>query len=250
VVGDGPYQYYRMDDNAGTTAADSSGNGFTGTYNRNQNDFTFGVTGGLPSQSPNKAVTFTNANSCLYSPAAAKVTPGPTTYTIEAWFKTTSGYSQGGKLAGYETARTGVSDSTAGGQYDRHVYMDGAGHIWFGVWTGAAKAIESPVAYNDGAWHYVVATMSAAGMVLYLDGVKVASDPNTISQTYAAGGWWRVGCGNLSGWGNVGGATPSWTGPNVPSAQQNYPFLGSLDEVAIYQTALTAQQVAFHYWIR
>jgi signal peptidase I len=246
VAADGPYQYYRMDDASGTTAADSSGNGFTGTYSPVAADFTFGVTGALTGYAPNKAVTFTNAASCLYSPVAAKLAAGPTTYTLETWFKVSSGYNQGGKLVGFETSQTGVSNSGSGGQYDRMIYMDGGGHLWFGVWTGAATAIESPAAYNDGNWHYVVATMSATGMALYMDGVQVATNANTVSQTYASGGWWRFGCGNLNSWGTAS----TWTGPNAPSAQQNYPLLGSLDEMAVYSSALSAQEIAFHYWLQ
>jgi hypothetical protein len=165
------------------------------------------------------------------------------TYTEIIWFNTTS--NAGGKLIGFETAQTGVSDSTNGGQYDRHIYMDGNGYIWFGVWTGATTTIESPMSLNDGNWHMAVATMGSDGMKLYIDGNLAASNPNSVSQTYPAGGYWRVGCGNLSGWGGA------WSGPNAPSAtQQNDPFIGSLDEATIFTTELTATQIADLYYDR
>ena len=45
---------------------------------------------------------------------------GPNTFTVEAWFKTTT--TTGGKIIGFGNRRPGRSSS-----YDRHVYMDNAG---------------------------------------------------------------------------------------------------------------------------
>ena len=60
-------------------------------------------------------------------------TPGPTAYSEIIWFKTTS--TTGGKLIGLENSRTSVSDNSAGGQYDRMLYMDATGEVWFGVYN-------------------------------------------------------------------------------------------------------------------
>jgi hypothetical protein len=73
----------------------------------------------------------------------------------------------------------------------RHVYMENGGQLTFGVWTGQANTITSPRSYNDGAWHQVVATQSAAGMILYVDGKPVGTNPQTQAQDYA--GYWRIG---------------------------------------------------------
>ena len=53
------------------------------------------------------------------------------------WFKAPSTYTAGGKLIGFETPRTGVAVAGGGGTYDRHLYMDGNGRVWFGVYNGA-----------------------------------------------------------------------------------------------------------------
>jgi hypothetical protein len=254
----GPFLYWKLDDAAASaTAIDSSGNARTGTYN---STWTKGVVGALVDQATNLAVTPTNATapnasvSCVYSPASAGIAQtGPTVYTEIVWFKTVS--TTGGKLIGYENTRTGVSNSSVGGgQYDRMMYMDGAGKIWFAVWrstAGGALAISSAAAVNDGAWHMAAATMSSTtGMALYIDGVQVATNANTMSETESATGYFRVGCGNLAGW----GAAATWTGPNAPvntlAANVNYPFNGSLDEATVYTSTLTASQIAFLYWIR
>jgi hypothetical protein len=149
-------------------------------------------------------------------------------------------------MVGFERPRTGVSAPTDGA-YDRHLYMDGQGRVWFGVYNNSHVAVSSGTGLNNNQWHMAVATQSAAGMRLYIDGVQVASNANTVAETQT--GWWRAGCGNLAGWGD------QWGGNNDPGTDsataQNRPFQASLDEITVYSgTALTAQQVAFLYWAR
>ena len=247
----GPYLYWKLDDTAGTTAVDTSGNGRTGTYN---STWTKSQVGALTDQSPNLAAQATNAatraanTSCIYTTSTTGMAvPGPMTYSEVIWFKTAS--TTGGKLIGLENNRTGVSDSSGpGGQYDRMLYMDANGEIWFGVWTGAATAIHSAAGLNNGNWHMAAATMSTTtGMSLYIDGNLVATNANTTSETETKASFWRVGCGNLAGWG------ADWTGANAPgntaADNLNYPFNGSLDEATVWFSTLTSTQIAFLYWI-
>jgi signal peptidase I len=237
-----PYLYWQLED-TGATAADSSGNGRPGTYG---GTFTRSVAGGTPDDPPNTAVTGKTTTSCITTKSSTAIT-GPAVFTEVIWFKTTAGFTGGGKLIGFETPQTGVAVAGAGGNYDRHLYLDGAGKVWFGVYNGADKTISTTAAYNDGSWHMAAATLSSAGMSLYVDGVLRGTNSNTAAE--ASTGWWRVGCGNLAGWG------AEWTGANNPgtssSAPVNMPFLGSLDEAAIYSgTALSAADIAFLYWTR
>ena len=60
--------------------------------------------------------------------------------------------------------------------------MDGAGKIWFGVYNGGNDTISSPASYNDGSWHMAAATISAAGMALYVDGVLRGTNSNTVGR--------------------------------------------------------------------
>jgi signal peptidase I len=244
-----PFIQYPLDETSGTNVNDISGNNRDGTYS---GGMTFGVTGPLTTDTPNRAVTLPNAASCIYTPNSAKLTPAPTVYSSLAWIRTPNGYNQGGKIVGFESSRTGVSDSNNGGQYDRHVYMDGSGVIRFGVWLGYSFTLATPTAYNDGNWHMVATTMGPAGMKLYVDGVLQASSTNTASEVFSNGGWWRFGCGNLSGWTSTSGADTAWAGPNAPVTQKNYPLLGgSLDQLTIWQNrVLTDAEVAFLYFTR
>ena len=62
------------------------------------------------------------------------------------------------------------------------------------------------------------------------DGALVGTNPNTAAQVY--NGFWRAGSDNLSGW------------PLQPSSNN---FNGTIDEIAVYSTALSASQVADHF---
>ena len=68
-------------------------------------------------------------------------------------------------------------------------------------------------------------------MQLHLDGLKVGANAGvTGAQEYS--GFWRIGGDNLGGW------------PDQPSSSY---FNGSIDEVAIYPTALSGAQIRDHY---
>jgi signal peptidase I len=247
VLNRGPYLYWKLDETStATTASDASGNGRTGTYtpNGSSTNFTRLANGALVTDTPDRAVTLMNANACINTTSTTAIA-APQTFTVIAWFRAPSSYTGGGKLVGFERPRTGVQAPT-NGAYDRHLYMDGQGRIWFGVYNNGDVVLSSGTGFNDNAWHMAVGTQGSAGMRLYVDGVQVGSNNNTVAETQ--NGWWRAGCGNLSGWG------AEWGGPNNPGTDstttQNRPFVGSLDEVAVFTTALTAQQVAFLYWTR
>jgi fibronectin type 3 domain-containing protein len=156
--------------------------------------------------------------------------PAPSTYSIETWIRTTT--TTGGKIIGYGNGRprTDTGATVNSGNYDRHIYMENSGRIAFGVYTGSAVTLRSAAAYNDGAWHHIVATQGSAGMAFYVDGVRIGQNGTTGAQSYW--GVWRVGGDNLSGW------------PNRPSSDF---FGGQIDETAVYGTVLSSQQVLNHY---
>ena len=144
---------------------------------------------------------------------------GPQIFTAEAWIKTTT--TSGGKILGFgNSAQTG----TSGSNYDRHLYMDNARQAALRhLRRRHQDRQQPPTSYNDGQWHQVVGTLGPDGMTLYVDGVKVASDP-TVDQaqpTAATGG----------------SAATTW--PPGPASRPARNFNGTIDEVSIYPTALT-----------
>ncbi|HEY7280681.1 MAG TPA: LamG domain-containing protein, partial [Actinomycetota bacterium] len=229
VVSDGPQLYWRLDDAPGsTTAADASGAGHTGNI---RSGVTLGQSGALSDGDLAARLSGTSTGLVTSSTSYAN----PQTFSIEAWFKTSSGYNRGGKIVGFGSSQTGTS-----GSYDRHIYMTNSGSLIFGVYENFTATIQSPSSYNDGNWHQVVATIDPVnGMAMYVDGNLVASHAVDGSGNYgwaqAYTGYWRVGTDNLSGW---------------PSQPTNSSFSGSVDDVAIYGSALSAGQVATHYAAR
>ncbi|HEX8510950.1 MAG TPA: PKD domain-containing protein [Propionibacteriaceae bacterium] len=216
VMADGATDYWRM-----------SGTGRTYGNYVGQNDLvstTTGVTASTAGALIGESEGAATYNGSTGASATAVAVPGPNTFTSEAWFKTTT--TSGGKILGLGNAPTGMS-----GGYDRHVYMDNAGRLNFGVYNGTVNTIRSAAPVNDGQWHHVAASLSSAGMVMYVDGVKVGSRASvTTGQAYS--GYWRVGADNLNAW------------SDQPSSSY---FNGTIDEVAIYPTALSPAQLRNHY---
>jgi PKD repeat protein len=215
VTADGAVDLWRLDEPVGSaTATDTAGYNDLGVGS----GVTFGASGAFAG-STDTAATFAGSSTGF---AATKVAAAaPNSFTVEAWFKTTS--KLGGKIAGYGSANSGNSST-----YDRHVYMDKNGKVYFGVNPGAQTTVSSSAAYNDGKWHQVAATLGSSGMALYVDGALVGSRTDA-TQGQAMNGYWRIG------------GDSSWSGAAD--------FTGSIDDVAVYAAPLTAAKVLGHYQV-
>jgi hypothetical protein len=145
----------------------------------------------------------------------------PHPLTITAWFKTTVG----GTIIEYTNIQTGLTGNTT---WDRHIWVDAAGHVVWGVWNGGDDQITSPGSYIDGAWHQVAASVGPTGMRLYVDGTLVATNA-AVTVPEVSNGYWRLGDGNEN---NV------WVDP-PPDVLWN----GSISQVAVYPAQLTAAQI-------
>ncbi|MFI5282995.1 MAG: LamG domain-containing protein [Candidatus Dormibacterales bacterium] len=223
VLGDGAVAYYRLSDAAGTKLCDASPRKNDGLYNAT------GLTYQQPGALKGISDTALTADGTINPATSSGNTPvfGAVDFTLEAWFKTTSkqdqmvvdiGQGGTGRIAGIgpSTAKGGICGSLSDA-----VAFD----TWDGYFTGDASSVGINV--FDGAWHYIAGSFTQAGggsVDLYLDGkllatTKVSDQPAT-SQV-RIGYWVDTFC--------------------------NSPFAGSIDEVAIYPTALTAAQVKAHY---
>ncbi len=148
--------------------------------------------------------------------------PGPSSssFTIAVWFKT----SQSGVLMGFANTSSG----SGGNDWDKVLWVDNNGHVVFGAYNGNTIELKSPGTYNGGDWHLAVASISStAGMTLYVDGSKVASNSVTSSQAYT--GYWNIGWDNVSGW------------PDNPDQNS---LQGSLSDAAVFPSALSSSQVS------
>lgn len=184
-----------------------------------------GTTAGLPGplldQPASTAVGYAGTSNA-YNPIQYS---NPSAFTVECWFRATG--TGGGALIGFGSDTTG----TASNSRDRVLYLDSAGHLTFGVYPGSVVTVRSTSAYNDGSWHHAAASLGAAGLKLHVDGVRVDMNAGTTTaQNFA--GYWRWGGIGLTGW------------PNRPA---NDYLVGTVDEVAVYPSQLSDQQIAWHY---
>ncbi|MBC9227704.1 PKD domain-containing protein, partial [Aeromicrobium sp. zg-636] len=221
-----PQLYWRLNEPSGTTAADAGADRFEGTYQQTGGTIARNESGALTGTT-NSSVRFSSSRMAIFgwtnrqSIVSKRQIQSPSTFAIETWFKTTT--SGGGKLVGFGSSSANTANASS--DNDRHIYMDSSGRVKFGVHNGSQQVLQSTGTYRDGAWHHVVAQQSATGMQLFVDGVQVAQNSVTTADTY--NGYWRLG-----------GDTP-WEGD---------PFwVGSLDEVAVYDRPLTADEVRADY---
>lgn len=213
-----------------TDEADLSGNGRYGRYLVTS---TVNSSIGCLRDKPAASVVFDGSSQCLYENANYTAT-APSTFSVEAWFMTST-TALNGKIIGLGSSRNTSSDTT----YDRHIYLDKDGRVVFGIYDNAQKIVASPAGttYNDGKWHHVVGTFSpSTGMALYLDGNLVASATQTSINSDT--GYWKVGCGTLSTWADAAGST---------TVSKPAYFKGQIQYAAVYTVVLTAAQVKDHY---
>jgi hypothetical protein len=223
VLADHPIGYWRLGETGGTVAFDSIG-GNNGVYNS--------VTLSRPGYNPldtNTAAGFgPSINSYVGSVPIDFATAGNAAFSVEAWVKGNAQTTD----AGIVTKGTGAGgeqfnlDTGAGGHAFRFFVRDAN--------SGAAHLANGNTGPN-GNWRHVVGVCNeAAGLVvLYVDGVSNASGAIT------------PGNGLLSS------ANPLTMGSRQSgTTAYDDQFVGTLDEVAIYNYVLTPAQVQAHYALR
>lgn len=229
VASTNPSLYWRLAD-SGSTAADASGNGATGT-------FVGGVsTGAGGAIAGNSAVGLNGSSGYVRSTTARSAT---STFTQSVWFRSTSRV--GGDLLGFSNAATG-----AGTNNDRVVFMENDGRVVFAMRNNAADAtrftfVRSLNRLADGVWHQVSAAYDGTNMSLYVDGSLNAT--TVLSTPVSPGsGYLRAGYTSLANFYTVFGRNYSAT--QLPFS---YFAAATVDEVVLHSTALSAAQVRAQY---
>lgn len=210
IMADSPVAYYRLNETSGTSAADASGHTNTGTYT---GGYTLGQT--TTATDGDKAVLLNGTTGYITIPNSASLQLGDV-FSIEAWIKLPSA-----PISGTETIIGQGSGSTGGpglrliSNEVRLMYSD-----------QSALASTFSTGINDTGWHHLVGTKNGATIKVYIDAVdKTTSTTNhTMANSPNA-----VTIGNR--------ASADW-------------FSGTVDEVAIYATALSSTRVAAHYAAR
>lgn len=213
VVDDAPLFYWRLGDSSGTVAADASGNGRTGTYNGSP---TLSAPSLLEGAQENTAVVFDGVNDYVSIADAAWMDGITTAGTWEVWLKTTAS----GALI-YMIDR---DNTTTGSAWQFRLTSSGQVQlVLFSALNTVLGFATGPVV-NDGFPHHVVATWDGTTIRYYIDGIRTTS--SAVSGTIP----------NIAVAINVGRS----------NAGTGF-FTGTIDEVAVYSRALSAQEVREHY---
>lgn len=199
-----------------TAAAVDTIAGNNGTY---FNRPTTGVAGALTSGGT--AVQFDGVDDYIQAPRGIG-----DDFSVEFWFKSTQGIGTGANW--WNGAGLVDSDVVAAPQdtADFGVSLRSDGRVVAGVGNPDVSVISTAGGYNNNAWHHVVFTRTRASGVLqlYVDGTLAGT---ATGNTLAATANPVIALGRISG-------------------SANY-FAGTLDEVALYTTALSQATVSAHY---
>jgi hypothetical protein len=197
---------------SGTTAVDGTGNGHTGTLT-GKPTWVSGIAG--------DALTFNGTSQYVTVSNVSMLDSYP--MTVSAWFKTTSTSGTHGLISKYVAgSENGYQLFMRSGKLCAWYFRNSSSYVWDG------STCPLPVSgYNDGQWHMVTFTVDASGGKLYVDGNLKAS---------------RV----WNGTADRATSTTAVTFAMEPGVSASY-FQGSLDEISIYASSLSAAQVATLY---
>lgn len=242
VIANGPYVYYELNDASGTTATDSSGNGFNGTYN---GTYTLGQPGDNASGSSDNAVLFDG--STAYIAAAGSVTNfglhlcnSSYEFVLDTSNITTAEYVLGDVNAVLGSDTVGKLNCSIGLNQNSAGNAGLLGEFRIYIRDAANQNIYAAGYVNtnlfNGAYHHLVFTFAApTNLVCYLDGVVQTANDFTTMGTVAPSEF----------------TTPFdeifYFGAEDSRGGLTSPFNGTIDEAAIYTNTLTAAQVDADY---
>ncbi|MET7668371.1 LamG domain-containing protein [Micromonospora luteifusca] len=212
VKRDEPVGYWRLGDAPGQPVADASGNGNTGAYRGN----VYRSQPGAIADSADTAARLDDGHAEIPDSASLSITGA---YTLESWIKDAAGGPQGivEKYDGSDClpSRNGYALRLVNGNKLQALTVADQGQA----------SAPSPRSVQQGRWHHVAAAYDGTTLRTYLDGQLQASTPVAKAPT--------DGRGSLK------------LGARGDDALDR--FVGSLDEVAIYDKALTPGQIDSHY---
>jgi hypothetical protein len=232
VLADAPAAYWRLDETSPAQPAHDE----VGRHDAAYQNFTAADLG-QPGALGNDTSTSANFNGVDHYVSLPDVFNFPTTGTtttqmalsFSAWFNTTTG----GVILGQTDASTTPGGAAPNGWVPA-VYVGTDGRVYASLlWHGFNTVIASAGTYNDGAWHQVADVYDNGVETLYVDGNAVASQAAVTQIGYANAYTYSLGAGYTTFWPNTNGG---WSF-----------FNGRLDEAAVYQGALSGQQVAAQF---
>jgi hypothetical protein len=214
ILADKPRAFFRFGESAPSMLArDETGNSNEGDY---EPGTVLGAAGAI-ALDPNTAANFSGGG--LRAPARLDFS-GRAQFSLEAW------------------ANVAITDNSyrkifskgslfASGREQIAIYLQEPDGLVFERYVGGFAINVSTLAPTKNVWHHIVATYGGSISTLYVDGVSAGAVTDTRSQ--------------------LAKTTPLYIGEE--GAEGQFSWLGTLDEVAVYDRALVAADVARHFAI-
>ncbi len=225
VLADAPAGYYRLEETAGTTAANegTAGAAVTGTF---AGTYTLGVPGPRPTAysgmpSDNKALNLGGAG-YVQMPYSAALNPA--VFTVECWARATGG------AGTFRAAVSNRDDTGAAGQTKGFIFYAASNNTWQ-FWTGSG---------GSGAWDPITGPPVVLNQWVHL----AATYDGAVKRFYVNGN--QVGTGATSAF-NINNARGLRIGAGQNESTANFRFVGDVDEVAIYSRAFSAAEISARY---
>lgn len=203
-----PVGWWKLDENTGTTANDSSGNDNSATLT-NSPSWTVGkYSSGVLFSGVNQHITRADDADFDFADDA--------NMTITTWFKHGTASSQEVILskyqeAGYKIIMESDGDITCGMDYDS-------------TWTPTDSITSTAANYDDNNWHHIACVKTGAtSLELYIDGVLIGSDTSITATN------------------TLTNSDPIYFGIDADGTSND--FTGSLDDIKIYNYARTQKQI-------
>ena len=244
VVNDGPVGYWRLNEDSGATTATAKVGSYNGTYN---NTVTPGSNGPRPADgfngfnSNNQAPSFPGGNNDAYVSTNLGDTAigGDYPFTMEIWFKTSDSFGSRNFFT--------ITDEAAGNQLwgmgIKDLAGDGTDHqVRAFSYNGGFRQVttDRDTDYNDGKWHYVAAVFdSNAGGQNQDAEMRLFVDPTSATPADTLIHGQDISGAGVNGT-NIGALVRS-------SGDVQAEWGGLLDEPAIYNKALSGEQILAHY---
>lgn len=204
--------WWKFDDGSGASAADSSGNGNTGTV-ANSPAWASGKILG--------ALSFSGTNQYVLTPNLG--TP-PQSVSLSAWINS----QPAGGVVLSELGQATVNS----GWHDSQIEVETNGTVKACVWSGALTCVSATASLTFNQWHQVVMTYNVGTHTLsgYMDGVFGAS--TVITKLYNTPLYYAAGP------------------PDTTNAGNGAAFSGTIDDVRIFSRALSAADVSEMYTVQ
>jgi hypothetical protein len=198
--------WWKLDDGTGSTAADSSGNGDTGTL--------MNGAAWAPGRVGPSSVSLDGSDQFVDvgNPSDLNLTSA---MTLSAWVEPTS-------LTAWQRVITKMGDDSVPENDSYVLGVSGNGGVYFGLFqNGSQDFIDGSTPLTLNAWNHIVATYDGNTARIYLNGVLQQEEFQLSGAVDASTGDVRIGIG----------------------ASSSYGFQGAIDDARIYDRALSQQDV-------